>query len=71
MKEQLTQEENDIRDLDAVVDHLTRLRNKAEALKMVTHGFGVTRVAKSIIFFSLHPSDQEMGSSARTVAQIF
>jgi hypothetical protein len=50
MKEQLTQEENDIHNLDAVVDHLTRSRNKTEALKMVTHGFGVTRVAKSTFF---------------------
>jgi hypothetical protein len=52
MKERLTQEENDIRNLDAVVDHLTRSRNKAEALKMVTHGFGVTRVAE-LTFFSV------------------
>jgi hypothetical protein len=39
-----------MRDLDAVVDHLTRLRNKTEALKMVTHGFGVTGVAESTFF---------------------
>jgi hypothetical protein len=47
MQEQLTQEENDIRDIDAVVDHFTKSRNKAESLKMVTPGFSVTRVAES------------------------
>ncbi len=47
MQEQLTQEENDIHDIDAVVDHFTKSRNKAESLKMVTPGFSVTRVAES------------------------
>jgi hypothetical protein len=47
MKEQLTQEENDIHDLNSVIGCLTSSRNKTEALKMVTHGFGVTRVAES------------------------
>jgi hypothetical protein len=47
MQERLTREENDIRDIDAVVDHFTKSRNKAESLKMVTPGFSVTCVAKS------------------------
>jgi hypothetical protein len=47
MQERLTQEENDICNIDAVVDHFTKLRNKAESLRMVMPGFSVTRVAKS------------------------
>jgi hypothetical protein len=47
MQEQFTQEENDICNIDAVVDHFIKLRNKAESLKMVTPGFSVTRVAES------------------------
>jgi hypothetical protein len=45
MKERLIQEENDIQDLDAVVDCLLKLRNKAKSMKMVTAGFGVARTA--------------------------
>jgi hypothetical protein len=47
MRERLTQEENKIPNIDAVVDHFSNLRNKAENLKMVTPGFGVTHMAKS------------------------
>jgi hypothetical protein len=47
MQEQLTQEENDICNIDAVVDHFTKLRNKVESLKMLTPSFSVTRVAES------------------------
>jgi hypothetical protein len=43
MKEQLIQEENDIQNLDAVIDCLSKLRNKAESMKMLTAGFGVAR----------------------------
>jgi hypothetical protein len=46
MQERLTQEENDTRDIVAVVDHFSKTRNK-ENLKMVTPGFGVTHVAES------------------------
>ena len=46
MQERLTQEENDTRNIDAVVDHFSKTRNK-ENLKMVTPGFGVTHVAES------------------------
>jgi hypothetical protein len=47
MKERLTQEENNLCNIDAVIDHFSKLRNKAESLKMVTPGFGVTRSAES------------------------
>jgi hypothetical protein len=47
MQEQLTQEENGVCNIDTVVDHFTKLRNKAESLKMVMPGFSVTRVAES------------------------
>jgi hypothetical protein len=47
MKEQLTQEENNLCDIDAVVDHSLKSRNKAESLKMMMPGFGVTRSAES------------------------
>jgi hypothetical protein len=45
MKEQLTQEENNIQDLDAVVDCLLKLRNKAKSMKMVMASIGVARTA--------------------------
>jgi hypothetical protein len=48
MKERLTQEENNLYNIDAVVDHFSKPRNKAESLKMVTPGFGVTCSAESI-----------------------
>jgi hypothetical protein len=47
MKEQLTQEENDVQDLDIVINHLAKSRNKTEVLKMVMAGFGIARFADS------------------------
>jgi hypothetical protein len=47
MKEQLTQKEKDIQDLDAVVDLLSKSRIKAESLKVVTADFGIARIADS------------------------
>jgi dethiobiotin synthetase len=41
----LTQEENNIQDLDAVIDHLLKLRNKAKSMKVVTASFGVACTA--------------------------
>ncbi len=52
IKEQLIQEENDIQDLNAVVDCLAKLRNKAESVKMATAGFGVARTA-NLTFLSV------------------
>jgi hypothetical protein len=46
-EERLTQEENNIKDLDAVIDHLSKLRNMAKSITMVTAGFGVARTADS------------------------
>jgi hypothetical protein len=43
----LTQEENDVQDLDVVINRLATPRNKTEVLKMVTSGFGVTCIADS------------------------
>jgi hypothetical protein len=38
MKEHLTQEENDSKDVDLVIDRLSKSRNKAKTLKIVTSG---------------------------------
>ena len=61
MQECLTQEENDTRDIDAVIDHFSKSRNK-ENLKMVTPGFGVTHVAEST-FLSVFTLPAEKWSS--------
>jgi hypothetical protein len=61
MQERLTQEENDNRDIDAVVDHFSKTRNK-DNLKMVTPGFGVTYVAEST-FLSVFTLPAEKWSS--------
>jgi hypothetical protein len=61
MQERLTQEENDTRDIDAVIDHFSKTRNK-ENLKMVTPGFGVTHVAEST-FLSVFTLPAEKWSS--------
>jgi hypothetical protein len=52
MKEQLIQKENNIQDLDAVVDCLLKLRNKAKSIKIVTAGFGVACTA-NLTFLSV------------------
>jgi hypothetical protein len=58
MKEQLTQEENDIQDFDVIIDRLATSRNKTEVFKMVTSGFSVTGIANSS-FLSVFPFPAE------------
>ncbi len=47
IKERLTQEENDSEDLDLVINHLSKSRNKADTLKMVISGLEDIRVSDS------------------------
>ncbi len=47
IKEHLTQEENNSEDLDLVINHLSKSRNKAKRFKMVTFGLRDIRVSDS------------------------
>jgi hypothetical protein len=47
IKERLTQEENDSEDLDLVIERLSKSRNKADSMKMITPGFDGARVSDS------------------------
>jgi hypothetical protein len=47
IKEHLTQEENDSEDLDLVIERLSKSRNKADSMKMITPVFDGARVSDS------------------------
>ena len=47
IKEHLAQEENDSEDLELVIESLSKSRNKAGSLKMLTAGFTAVRVSDS------------------------
>jgi hypothetical protein len=52
IKEHLNQEENNSEDLNLVIDRLSKSRNKAKTLKMVTSGLGDIPVPDSSFFSS-------------------
>jgi hypothetical protein len=47
IKERLTQEENNFKDLELVIERLSKSRNKADSMKMITPGFDGARVSDS------------------------
>jgi hypothetical protein len=57
IKERLAQEENDSEDLELVIESLSKSRNKAGSLKMLTAGFAAVRVSDStfVSVFTLPP----------------
>jgi hypothetical protein len=66
----LTQEKNDIQDLDAVIDCLFKSRNKAKSMKMVTASFGVACTADST-FLSVFTLLAEKWALQQTPLRIF
>ncbi len=71
MKEQLTQEENNLHNINAVVDHFSKSRNKAESLKMVMPGFGVTRSAESTFLSVFTLPAKKWGPQQRQLCNFF
>ena len=69
-EERLFQEENKFQDLEAVVDRLTKSRNKAESSKMVVNGFATARMA-DLTFFSVFTLPMDKLSSQQTQLRNF
>jgi hypothetical protein len=70
MKERLTQEENNIKDLDTFVDCLSKSRNKAKSMKMVTACFVVFHSANGT-FLSVFTLPAEKRALQQTPLHIF